>query len=482
MSEDQIPAGVSANDWATTPPAVKALVQSLLENVTALQKQVADLEERANQTSRNSSKPPSSDPPNAASHSKPPSGRKAGGQAGHPGHGRSLRPVESVNRVMPLRPVSCDTCGALLLGEDPDPVRRQVTDLPRIEPVVTEYQQHTLTCLVCGGCTTAPWPVDLPAGCCGPRLEATVGYGTGRLGLSQRDTVELLETLYHTDLSLGNIPAVEARVSIALEKPVAEAVEYVQTQSTNNVDETSWPLRSRRGWLWVNVSRLVTVFFVLTSRSAEAARQVIGGLTNKIVGSDRYSAYNWMAVWFRQVCWAHLRRDFQAITERGGESQQIGQALLAQADQLFSLWHHVRDGPLSRADFQTQVEPIRQRVGELLRAGTQVAQAKTAATCAKILTVEAALWTFVDHPGVEPTNNEAERSLRRGVLWRRSFGTPSDNGARFVERILTVVTTLRQQDRDVLDYLTTACAAANAKGQAPSLLPNPETIPIPSTN
>lgn len=478
MSEDPIPPGISAEDWAATPPAVKAWVLSLLETVAVLQKRLAELEERVNQNSRNSSKPPSSDPPNAPPPPKQtPSGRKAGGQPGHPGHGRLLQPVESVNRVVPLRPVSCAECGALLLGEDPQPVRRQVTELPRIEPEVTEYQHHTLTCLVCGASTPAPWPADLPAGSCGPRLEATVGYVTGRLGLSQRDTVELLDTLCHTPLGLGSIPALEGRVSTALTTPVAEAVEYVQAQLTNNVDETSWPLGPHRGWLWVNVTTLVTVFFLLTSRSAAAARQVIGALTDKVVGSDRYSAYTWMAVWFRQVCWAHLRRDFEALVERGGESQRLGQALWAQAEQLFSLWHRVRDGPLNRADFQIQVQPLRQRVGELLREGVQVAHPKTAATCAKILQVEAALWTFVDHEGVEPTNNAAERALRRAVLWRRrSFGTQSESGSRFVERILTVVTTLRQQHRDVLDFLTDACAAAIAKRPAPSLLPNTQPV------
>ena len=480
MSEGQIPSGISVEDWAASPLAVKALVLSLLEAVAALNKRVAELEERVNQNSRNSSKPPSSDPPHAPPPPKhTPSGRKAGGQPGHLGHGRPLQPVQSVNRVVPLRPVSCGACGVLLLGEDPDPVRRQVTELPRIEPIVTEYQQHSVTCLVCGASTPGAWPADLPAGSCGPRLEATVGYVTGRLGLSQRDTVEFLDTLCHTHLSLGSIPAVEVRVSTALGKPVAEAVEYVQSQPTNNVDETSWPLGPGRGWLWTNVTTLVTVFCVLRSRSAAAARHVIGALTDKVVGSDRYSAYTWMAVCCRQVCWAHLRRDFEALVERGGESQRVGQALLAQAEQLFSLWHRVRDGPLNRADFQSQVQPLRQRVGELLREGTQLAHSKTAATCAKILQVEEALWTFVAQAGVEPTNNAAERALRRAVIWRRrSFGTHSDGGARFVERILTVVTTLRQQHRDVLDYLTEACAAANAKRQAPSLLPNPVTVTV----
>lgn len=183
MSEDQIPAGISADDWVGTPPAVKVLVLSLLETVVTLQKRVAELEERANQNSRNSSKPPSSDLPNAPARPKQSSsGRKAGGQKGHLGKGRSLKPVDSVNRVVALRPVSCATCGALLLGEDPQPVRHQVTELPRIEPEVTEYQQHTLTCLACGADTQAAWPAEMPSGSFGPRTQATVGYLTGRLG------------------------------------------------------------------------------------------------------------------------------------------------------------------------------------------------------------------------------------------------------------------------------------------------------------
>ena len=186
MSEAQIPPGVSAEDWALTPLVVRELVLSLLDAVAALQQRLAEVEERVNQTSRNSSKPPSSDPPNAPPRPKsPPSERKAGGQVGHVGHGRALKPVAQVKHVVVAKPVACAGCGALLLGEDAHPVRHQVTELPRIEPEVTEYQRHTLTCLACGASTQAPWPAEMPAGSFGPRAQATVGYVTGRLGVSQ---------------------------------------------------------------------------------------------------------------------------------------------------------------------------------------------------------------------------------------------------------------------------------------------------------
>jgi hypothetical protein len=467
MNTEQTPTGISAEDWAATPITVRALV-------LGLQQRIASLEERLNQTSRNSSKPPSSDPPQARPRPKrTPSGRKAGGQPGHPGHGRTLKPLAQVDRIVDLKPTSCGACGALLLGDDPQPVRHQVSELPRIKPEVTEYRCHTITCLACGEHTQAEWPAEMPSGSFGPRVQATVGYLTGRIGASQRDVEEVMETVFHTDLGLGSVPALEAAVSSALTKPVDEAKVYVQRQPVNNVDETGWQEQAKRAWLWICATPLVTVFLLLATRGAQSARQLLGETFQGIVGSDRWSAYNWLGPQRRQLCWAHLKRDFQALVERGGESASIGQGLLAQVEQLFRLWQRVGDGTLSRVDFQAEVQPVRARLQELLRQGTTVSHAKTCRTCENILKLEVALWTFVFVEGVEPTNNSAERPLRRAVLWRRrSFGTQSADGSRFVERVLTTVTTLRQQKRDVLDYLTEACAAAILGGQPPSLLPN----------
>jgi transposase len=475
MSETRTaPAGISAEDWAATPVSVRELVWALLAMIEGLQQRVAQLEERVNQTSRNSSRPPSSDPPQAAARSvREPSGRPAGGQPGHPGRGRALKPAEQVDRVVEVRPVSCGVCGTLLLGEDPEPARHQVTEVPRVEPEVTEYRRHCLTCLVCGASTTAPWPAEMPTGCFGPRVQATVGYLTGRVGASHREVEEVLETVFHTPIGLGSISALEASVSAALAEPLAQAQTYVQQQPVNNVDETSWREGKQRTWLWINTTPLVTFFMLLATRSAEGAKQVLGQVLTKTVGSDRWSAYNWLEPQRRQVCWAHLKRDVQALVDRGGESARIGRALLEQVRSMFKLWYRVRDGTLGRAAFQIAMQPIQARVGDLLREGTGLPHDKTRRTCQNILKLEAALWTFVQVEGVEPTNNSAERPLRRPVLWRRrSFGTQSEAGSRFVERVLTAVTTLRQQNRDVLDYLTEACAAAIRGDEPPSLLPH----------
>ena len=192
-----------------------------------------------------------------------------------------------------------------------------------------------------------------------------------------------------------------------------------------------------------------------------------------VVGSDRWSAYSFLSPLARQLCWGHLARDFQAFVDRGGESAPIGEALLVQVDQIFEWWYRVRDGTVKRSTFQVYISTRRGRVNALLRQGQGCAHPKTAATCWEIMKLEPALWTFVRKERVEPTNNAAERALRHGVLWRKSsFGTQSAQGSRFAERIMTVIATLRQQNRNVLDYLTTACEAALCGEAPPSLLPD----------
>jgi hypothetical protein len=299
-----------------------------------------------------------------------------------------------------------------------------------------------------------------------------VGYLTGRIGASQREVQEILATLCQTEVSIGSITVLEQAVSTALATPVTEALQYVQRQPVRNADETSWREKTKRMWLWISVTPLVSVFRLLKTRGAKGAQEVLGADMWGTIGTDHYVGYHWIDPRQRQLCWAHLKREFVAWSQRAGETERIGLALLAGEKQLFTSWHRVRDGTLTWADFQVTMLPLMARVRTLLEEGAVGADAKAQGTCRNLLKREAALWTFVWEPGVEPTNNSAERPLRRAVLWRRrSFGTQSEMGSQFVERILTAVTTLRQQHRDVLDYLTAACAAAICHQPAPSLLP-----------
>jgi len=483
---------ISFEEWEKTPLMVKAVAIALWEENQALKRQVTTLErqiksmqaeveklnERVNKNSHNSSKPPSSDPPGISTKPKREKGKHPrGGQEGHKGTGRKLKPIESVDRVVISKPVACERCGCLLLGEDAHPNRHQVTEIPKIKPYVVEYQQHTLTCLACGEENQADWPCEMPKGSFGERVQALIGYMGGRFGVSQRDTEEMLEDIYSVEIGLGSIPAQEQRVSQAVEKVVEDAQEYAQQQPVANMDETSWHQINDLCWLWVCVTAQVTVFKIFSTRGADGVEGLLGKDYLGIVGSDRYSAYNHLDTEQRQACWSHLIRDFQAFVDRGGHSQIVGRLLLAQVDRMFSLWYHIRDGTVSRGAFQIAMQPIRHEVHCLLQIGSALKRLETRKTCLNILKIEQALWTFVDIEGVEPTNNAAERALRRGVIWRRrSFGTQSDFGSRFVERILTVVTTLRQQKRNVLDYLTAACKAYTLGNPAPPLLPVPSNM------
>jgi transposase len=490
--------GISDEDWNSTPQSVKTTLAALAhqlrlfrirfsayeQKIAGLEEQAAEVEslktevsalrERLGQNSANSSRPPSSDAPQ---HRRParrePSGRKRGAQVGHQGKGRSLKPAEEVGRVVDLRPERCARCGRRLRGDDSQPFRHQVTEIPPARAEVIEYRRHTLCCERCGAKTVAAWGEEVPEGSFGARLQATVAYLTGRLGLSHRDCLEALDVLHGVRLSLGTVSAIQRQVSQAVAAPVTTAQEFVRRQGVNQVDETGWKEQGRLGWLWVNATAQVTIFEVAARRDAATARAVIGEATGGIITTDRYLGYSWLATARRQVCWAHLSRDFQAIAERAGDAQEIGEALLAQTKEVFRLWHELREGTISRRKFQHLIARVQQRVTELLAAGSECRSSQTRGTCRHIRAVESALWTFVRVRGVEPTNNFAERALRRAVLWRRkSFGTQSVAGSRFVERILTVVTTLRQQGRDVLDYLTAACASAQGGSRSICLLPD----------
>src|SRR5215813_7960982 len=430
------------------------------------------LQAQLHQTSRNSSRPPSSDPPRRARPHRPRSTRRRGGQPGHPGSPRTLIPVEEVDEGVVIKPAQCTHCQAPLSGDDPKPWRHQVIEIPPFKPVVTEYQWHQLACPACGASTRAPWPAGVPSGTYGPRVHATVALCTGAYRLSKRMTGQVMDDVFGVPMSVGTVSQSEQATTQVLDPPVEEARACVAAQEVAHLDETSWRQGDKRAWLWVAVTSLVTVFVVRLSRGGQVARELLGEGFAGILVTDRYSAYNWYPVRWRQLCWAHLLRDFEAMRARGGASEEIGEALLAQAHQMLTWWHRVREGRLARSTFRSSMTPLRREVERLLETGSQCGVAKTEGTCREMLKRRQALWTFVQVAGVEPTNNTAERAIRPGVQWRKgSFGIQREAGSRFVESMMTVVATLKYQKRNVLDYLTAAHEAALHGEAAPSLLP-----------
>jgi len=346
--------------------------------------------------------------------------------------------------------------------------------LPTIKPDIREYQRHLLTCTKCGRSTLGPLPDGVPSTTYGPRLQAFVALCTGCYHLSKRQSEELLGTAFKIPVSLGSICNIERRVSAAMAKPVAEAKRHIQQAEVVYADETTFPEQPGKGWLWAAVTLYLAVFCLRKKRDRASAENLLGADFPGVLVSDRYGSYDWVKR--RQLCWAHLRRDWQRFIDRGGRSRGIGRRLLQLTDDMFHLWHRVRDGTLDRHMFRYHMIAIRQDVGDCLRAGAACAHPDTAGTCGHILERQDALWTFMRVEGVEPTNNGAERIVRQAVLWRKkSFGTRSRAGSEFVERVLTVVATCRLQKRNVLEYLTSACTAAIREQPAPSLLPEHAT-------
>ena len=363
--------------WDQLPPEAQAAVSVLVQS---FERRIAELEERLNKDSTNSSKPPSTDPPSLKRRPPAPaSGRKRGGQPGHQRKARPLVPPEQVRHVIDCKPPQCRWCHQELQGDDPGPIRHQVAEVPPVLPVVDEYRLHRLTCPRCRTSTCATLPPGVPRGAFGPRLRAILGVLAGGYRLGKRPTRQLASDLLGLTISIGMICRLERQSAAELEAPVEELRQYVREAAVTHIDETSWWQGRDKMGLWTAVTRLVTVFVIAPSRGADVAREILGTDTKKVVISDRLKSYAWIKR--HQFCWAHLNRDFQAMIDRGGESAEVGRLLLGHSVRLFEWWHRVRDGTMARATLRSKVAMMRLSFRGDLRRGVKCGCAKTAGTC-----------------------------------------------------------------------------------------------------
>jgi transposase len=401
--------------------------------------------------------------------------RRPGGQPGHPARLRQLLPPERVTKTVPFVPKTCGSCGAALpkagSPDDPPPTRFQVAELPKVRADITEYQGHSRTCPCCGERTTAAIPAEIRGSMIGPGLAGLMGYLVGVCGLSKRRVEETVESIFEVPVSLGTICSIEQEISGALEAPHQEVLDHIRDAPVKHADETGWKKAGKKRWLWVVATSTAVGFVIHRLRSAAVAMQLLGPNLKGVLCSDRWTAYDWAPPLRRQICWAHLKRNFEKMQERGGAAATIAKEALESISRLFELWHLFRGGGITRDELGNRAAGITLAFMAMLERGEKSRDARTARFCARLRSLNLAMWTFIVEEGVEPTNNHGERVQRLAVLYRKNcFGCHSDAGCRFVERLLTAVQTLRLQRRPVLDYLRRAIDTKRSGHKAPSLL------------
>jgi transposase len=450
---------------------------ALVATIPQLQARIADLEARLKVNSSNSSKPPSSDGP-AVVRAKAISGnttkKKRGGQIGHKGHSRMILPADEVVRY---EPSICSGCGGALQEADiatEDGALWQVSELPVIRARVTSHIAAGRQCR-CGCITHGSIPVPILAHGYGPRFVALVSLLTTRYGMSRRDVEAFCGSVLGVPVSTGTVCALGAELGKALQVCSDEAIDFVRTELIVHADETSWCAEKKNGWLWVAVCCWVTVFLFHKRRSKEAAACLLGEEFAGIIVTDRWNSYNMIPLFRRQFCLAHLLRDAQGMAERGGDGAAIGRDLVIVFREAILLHRKRRDGDIDQKHFETRGAELQAECHRLLQKGAVLIgnrDAKTHGMCKRLITTESALWTFLRHHGVEPTNNIAERAIRPAVIVRKtSFGSDSLNGAVYFARILSAIASLQTQGRCLLEFLEATIRDTRAGITPPSLLP-----------
>jgi transposase len=463
-------------------------VERLTAACGVLEERVRVLEGQARQDSRTSSRPPSLDPPKTRQQrraearakakellAREGAGRKAGGQEGHRGAGRELAPEDQIDEIVEHYPQACGGCGREFSEDEQRPVgrfgRHQVCELPPISVMLVEHRTHRLRCPQCTARTTARLPVALGASAFGPRLQAAIVMLTARHRISRRGASELASDLFGIGLATGTVDAICQRASTALAVPHTELRSWILDQDAVHVDETGWRTSGDSRALWTAATAGASIFEITEHCNREQFNLLIGDYDG-IVISDRWNGYEHLDPVQRQVCWSHIQRDFRRHSEGLAEQKTFGQEGLELTRGVFAAWRAYQHEHHDRDQLKIEIVPIQTQLRQLL----QDASPKSKRTrwhrrfANNLLKVWPALWTFTDHPGVEPTNNPAERALRGPVIHRKlSHGTRSHAGERFAERALSAAATCRQQHRSLFDYLTELLTAHTRGDPLPAL-------------
>ena len=447
------------------------------------------LEERARQDSRTSSKPPSQDPPKTRQQRRAEARakakelqrregerRKAGGQRGHRGAGRELKPEDQIDEIVDYYPDACGGCGERFDEEQRRPGgrfgRHQVAELPPISVIWTEHRTHQLRCRSCRARTTAGLPVEIARSPFGLRLQAAIVTLTAAYRISRRGVGELARDLFGVTLSTGTANAICQRASEALAGPYLHLHDRVLDQHAVHVDETGWRTRGDGRALWTATSADAVLLQIAEHCNREQFNALVGTGYSGIVISDRWNGFSHLDPNRRQVCWSHIQRDFRRHADGLAEQKTFGEQGVPLVARVFAAWRAYQHDHHDRARLQAEIAPIQTELRALLEAASpKKARNRWHRQFANnLLKVWPALWTFTTVEGVEPTNNPAERSLRAPVIHRKlSHGTRSDDGERFAERALSAAATCRLQHRSLFAYLRDLITAHNRGDPFPQL-------------
>ncbi|MEO1975098.1 MAG: IS66 family transposase [Paracoccaceae bacterium] len=430
---------------------------------------IADLEEQLNRNSNNSSKPPSTD---KKANTRPPKVRL---RKPRKGSARALLPLDQIDRHEVCEIDDCPHCGSAELRSKGDPVIFQQVDLPEVKGVVTQYDLHSYQCQTCKSNIIAPRPEGVPNSAFGPRLMALVANLTGVFHLSKADAKQLVADLFAVDISDGSVINIEERVSQAL-NPVCRRIHTFVTESgfCKHFDETSWRDSGKTHYVWVAATKQAVCYRIDRHRS-RGAFEAIAGQLHKLapVVTDRYSAYNSLEN-PRQFCIPHLIRNFRRFSQRDGPDGKIGSAIEKELQFLSHTHGLYRKAEISRTTYSQRVRRCRDRVDGLFMDALIEASEDLGTLCEKLLLDEFEnLWTFHAYRDAEPSNNLAERDLRKIVLWRKkSYGTRSERGQVFVQTISSVAGTLRRSGANILSFLTEAVVKFYQGLDAPMIQPS----------
>jgi len=451
----------------------KVTIAFLIQRILALEEEVRNLKAQLAQNSSNSSRPPSSDPPwKPRKPPEQPSGLKPGGQPGHKGKARDLVPPEKVDVTVNVPPDKCTHCGAT--GEALVPldaaVIHQVLELPEFKAFVTQYNLLRCRCGKCGYTSRADLPADVPASPFGPRLMALCVLLTAKFKMSRRDVETFMADVLGIKVSLGAVNDLCERASEAVAPAVAQVATEVAESPAVHADESGWRQHGDRRWLWTVTAPTLEYFTIEQSRGRDSLAHLLPASFTGNVTSDRWRPYERFADIFRQTCHSHLRRDSQGLIDRGGAAKAVGEMFLAASNRMFTVWHAFKRNEFDRAELRRRMHSVRISWGRSVSAALACPDRKAAALGKDLNKHWHALWTFLYEDGVEPTNNDAERALRKAVIWRKcSFGTQSDRGSAFVARMLTVIGTAKRRGINIYQWLTGACRAAMSNQPAPLL-------------